>query len=776
MTEAERIALQSAFESTTHTPRDMAACGLTGSALAPVAAALSRHLAGLARGGAGRTHVSVAALREVAPDAAAAVALVACLDGVARAEALAHIAERAGGRIDGLRRGRGAGWSRSRRARVGATLVNAVLLGAGDIFETYRGHGELRLGLTPATAAAAAGGLGPRCAAAVHEPMVAPPRPWTDFDTGAYLTPAARHGVTLVRLRDATHLGLLRRALRADRTPRLFAAVNAIQAVPWRINPAMLALVETARDHDPRLLAPARVAVPPRPAAATDADAWTAWRREAARAHDHNRRADAQGLVLARDLGTARRLLAAGNRFWVPHSLDFRGRIYPIPAFNQQRGDAVRALFDFADGVPLGPAGLNWLAVHVANCGDFDRVAKASFDDRLAWVRRHLDAIAGVAADPAGTVGWWGGADAPFQFVRACIELTAALAALDPAAFVSHLPVALDGSSSGLQHYAAALRDAEGAAGVNLMARPAPADIYQDVADRVAATVARDAAAGVKEAVEWRDFGVTRATVKRAVMTSVYSAEAFGFRRQIMADTMRPLEAAVVAGARGRHPFAEGGWPAAGYLAGLLGQTVAEVAAGAGAGMAFLRRVAGVAAGEGQGLTWTTPLGLPVRHHYRRWRDERVTLHFLDPRRETARAGDARVDGRIFARVTATLRARPTRALDRARQLSAVAPNVIHSMDASHLMLTVLAAGAAGIRDYALIHDSFGAHAGLCTAWSALIRQAFVDLYAAFDPCAAVRQAAWDVLSPAGRAALPPLPARGSLDLAAILGADYAFA
>ncbi len=768
---------QSALEAAAQTPTATAACALTGPWLQPVAAALARHLAGLARGGAGRTHASVAVLRGLDHETLAAIALAACVDGVGRADALARIAERAGDRVAALRPGPSPRSDRAARARIGATLVNAVLLGAGEVFEPYRGQGELRLGLTPVAAATVAR-ADLRGASVVHAPMVAPPRPWVDFATGAYLTPAAASGVTLVRVRDAAHRALLARALRADRLPRLFAAVNAIQAVPWRINRDLLALIETVRAHDLGLLAPARVAVPPRPAGWADmaAPARAAWRREAARAHDHNRMADAESVVLARDLATARALVAAGDRFWVPHNLDFRGRVYPIPAFNPQRGDAVRALFDFADGVALGPAGLYWLAIHVANTGDFDRIAKASFDERLTWVQGHLDAIAGVAADPAGTIGWWAGADAPFQFVRACIELTAALAAPDPAAFVSHLPVALDGSSSGLQHYAAALRDADGAGRVNLVSRPRPADIYQDVADRLTARVAQDAAAGIAEAIEWRDFGIVRATVKRAVMTSAYSAEAFGFRRQIMADTMRPLEAAVVAGARGRHPFTDGGWPAAGYLAGLLWQTVAEVAAGAGAGMAFFRQVARLAAREGQGLTWTTPLGLPVRHHYRRWRTERIALNFLDPRHTAARPGDICVDGRIFARVTTTLRARPTAALDRARQQSAVAPNVIHSMDASHLMLTVLAAAEAGIRDYALIHDSFGAHAGHCSAWSALIRRSLVDLYEGFDPCAAVRDAAWAVLSPAGRAGLPPLPERGRLDLTAILAADYAFA
>ncbi|MGG2362616.1 DNA-directed RNA polymerase, partial [Salmonella enterica] len=84
--------------------------------------------------------------------------------------------------------------------------------------------------------------------------------------------------------------------------------------------------------------------------------------------------------------------------------------------------------------------------------------------------------------------------------------------------------IALDGSCSGLQHYAVSLRDAAGAALVNLLPATQPADIYGQVAQMVAGRVEQDAAAGCPEAVEWQAFGVTRATVKRSVMTFAYSS------------------------------------------------------------------------------------------------------------------------------------------------------------------------------------------------------------------------------------------------------------
>lgn len=64
---------------------------------------------------------------------------------------------------------------------------------------------------------------------------------------------------------------------------------------------------------------------------------------------------------------------------------------------------------------------------------------------------------------------WWQSAEKPWETLAACTEVRDALATGNPAEFVSRLPVQIDGSCNGLQHYAALSRDLEGGTSVNLM-------------------------------------------------------------------------------------------------------------------------------------------------------------------------------------------------------------------------------------------------------------------------------------------------------------------
>src|SRR3546814_3471627 len=77
--------------------------------------------------------------------------------------------------------------------------------------------------------------------------------------------------------------------------------------------------------------------------------------------------------------------------------------VYAVSFFNFQRSDHIKALFRFADGVPLGADGADWLMIHLANCGDFAKMSKETFPDRIAWVREHELEILMYARDPEGT-------------------------------------------------------------------------------------------------------------------------------------------------------------------------------------------------------------------------------------------------------------------------------------------------------------------------------------------------------------------------------------
>jgi len=68
--------------------------------------------------------------------------------------------------------------------------------------------------------------------------------------------------------------------------------------------------------------------------------------------------------------------------FYYPHTLDFRGRAYPLhPSLQHLGDDSCRGLLTFAHPRPLGPHGLDWLFVHFANVWG-NGEDKRSFDGR----------------------------------------------------------------------------------------------------------------------------------------------------------------------------------------------------------------------------------------------------------------------------------------------------------------------------------------------------------------------------------------------------------
>jgi DNA-directed RNA polymerase len=589
------------------------------------------------------------------------------------------------------------------------------------------------------------------------------------------------------------HRKLITEAIGNGQMQYVLEAVNHVQSTPWAINMPVLAALEWAWSEGidiPGLPSPKLASIPEKLSeaewGAMDDRARKGRRIHIANLRERNRRIVADMAVMTRDLETAKEL-SRYERFYLPHNLDFRGRVYPVCHFSHQRSGHVKALFRFADGCAFGEFGGAWLGVHLANCGDFGKVSKQSFQSRLDWVASAEPLIIAVARDPRGTVEWWCGADDPFGFLAACMEYSGWVESGRSEAFVGFLPVALDGSNSGLQHYSAALRAEAEAALVSLVPSDEPADLYQTVADDVVEAV-KAAAEGNAHATLALAVGIGRGLVKRNVMTFAYSSEQYGFRQQLLEDTMRPLNDLVLIGKLDRNPWSlpredgsdDGGFQMTGYLAQHIYRSVTRTVRRATEGMDFFKKVAGLLAHEKLPLTWTSPVGLPVMHKYSQWETKAVKLFLYDRAVPVTDAGpqDKLTDDGdgVIRQVRANIRTRPTDMIDRDKARSAVAPNVIHSMDGAHLMLTVLGAVDAAIEHLALIHDSFGTHAGRTQEFFHIIRQAMVDLYEGYCPFEEVLEAARAALSDKRAALLPPLPAKGSLTLGGILEADYAFA
>lgn len=192
--------------------------------------------------------------------------------------------------------------------------------------------------------------------------------------------------------------------------------------------------------------------LPPKPHdIETNADARRRYKTEARDIYVGNLGNRGRRLAVSTTLSIARRFI--GQDIYFPVKLDFRGRMYAVPQFLSPQGpDFARGMLEFARGEKLGRSGLKWLKIHTANTFGVDKV---SMEERIAWVDENIDQIKRVAADPLAET-WWHEADAPIQFLSACLDLAAAVSSPDPTQYVSHLPIMVDGSCNGIQHLDAA--------------------------------------------------------------------------------------------------------------------------------------------------------------------------------------------------------------------------------------------------------------------------------------------------------------------------------
>jgi len=78
--------------------------------------------------------------------------------------------------------------------------------------------------------------------------------------------------------------------------------------------------------------------------------------------------------------------------------------------------------------------------------------------------------------------------------------------------------------------------------------------------------------------------------------------------------------------------------------------------------------------------------------------------------------------GRIYIR-------RPMEGLDKMKMSNGIAPNFIHSLDASLLATTVLKLADAGCEDFHMIHDSYGVPIGHIDNLNKFVRETFIELF-----------------------------------------------
>ncbi|KAM0712716.1 hypothetical protein Q7P35_000163 [Cladosporium inversicolor] len=601
-------------------------------------------------------------------------------------------------------------------------------------------------------------------------PMVVEPRPWTSWNEGGYLnypTPILRLPIS-----DKSGKDYFTAADMKGDIKQVYAGLNALSKVPWHINHDILKVQLEAWNSGEAIanFAPLNpnMNAPPEPEPSADPMPRRNWLQEVRELENKRVGYHSQRCFQNFQLEIAKSL--ANETIYFPHNMDFRGRAYPVPPYlNHMGADNARGLLVFGEGKELGVAGLRWLKIHLANVSGYD---KASLQEREDYTMAHLDDIYDSVRNPLNGRKWWLESEDAWQTLAACFELTRALDSPDPTKFVSHLPTHQDGTCNGLQHYAALGGDKAGAAQVNLEPSDRPADIYTAVANSVIEEVERDSEAGNPIAKMLRGK-ITRKVVKQPVMTNVYGVTFYGAKAQvkkqlteIFPDLSRSAEvnhgnlATYVAtkifkslGSMFTGAQAIQVWLGAcadristclspEQVAQLTADVDADAKAKADAKAEKLAkkkqsksaRSRKSAAAEDEAaknlqsvqtktsanktmqsskplfkssVTWTTPLRMPVVQPYRSGSSKVVSTNLQNITLQEPQIWDP---------------------VSKRKQLQAFPPNFIHSLDATHMMLSAIKCNEVGLT-FASIHDSFWTHACDIEKMSEVLRDAFVAMH-----------------------------------------------
>lgn len=544
-------------------------------------------------------------------------------------------------------------------------------------------------------------------------PMVCKPKEWSGLFDGGYVSPYMKRN-KLIKNDSKDYLKML-----ADKPmPEVYSAINHIQSTEWQINQKVLEVVEKLweeghaiaelpdRDDEAKPAFPLPDLAEGDTLTEEELEAKKAWKREVYEICKRNIQKRSYRIFVSLVLRIARQFKGY-EKIYFPYQMDFRGRIYPIPVLLQPQGsDLAKGLLKFAEAKPIknNANAIKWFLIHGANMFGFD---KASYSERVEWVNKNKVEILSFAENPLENKGW-AEADKPFQFLSWCFEYKEFIH--NPDEFKTQIPIQLDGTCNGLQHYSALLKDEVGGKAVNLIDGELPSDIYEEVAKKL-----KNRLQSVQDneilARKWLELGFDRKLTKRPVMVLPYGGSEYSCR-EFVADYLQDnysLEYLWKFFNTGNNPN-DCLFKVSLYLSKHLWRAIEDTLGAAIAGMNYLKKVVSAVSAKCDYIEWKTPVGLIVRQHYRSQKKKVIRTE-------------------LYGSIVRTNVNLDTDKPDRRKQANGISPNFIHSLDAACLMIYLNNCEKAGINSIMAVHDCYAVHATDTELSAQLLREAFVEVY-----------------------------------------------
>ena len=507
-------------------------------------------------------------------------------------------------------------------------------------------------------------------------PMLIEPNDWTvKGKHGGYLLNEVMRGYEMVRRGNPT--------LIQGETPVEF--LNKIQRIPFTLNDFVVSVAETLQERQiqvGKFIPIVEIPLPPKPPDIADnAEARHDYRRRAAEVCNINSQAFKKSCRTRMTMNAVERFKDV-EKFFLPWSLDYRGRAYPIPAFlTPQDTDFGKSLLKFHNHAFVTPEAEDWLRFQVSTTYG---LSKETMPSRIAWTIENEDLITRIAEDPIANRAEWEVADEPWTFLAACDELYHCVIKCDRQ--FTNLPVAVDATASGLQILSGLCRCAGTAKLVNVLPSDEPQDAY--------AVIAEEAKPHVPEHL--RPY-MDRKTTKKTCMTVPYNAKPFSNRsyiREALKDKGIEID---------KDDLTE--------VVKAVRSAMDRIFPGPMQVMKWIEKEVSNAIDRGlDQIDWVTPSGFVVTQKLMKLDIKRIELQLLGSCK--VHVADGFKDE-----------------VDKNHHKNATAPNLIHSLDASLLHLSAIRFDS----PISVIHDSVLCRATDMSALSAIVRETYMHLFAEHD-------------------------------------------
>jgi len=570
------------------------------------------------------------------------------------------------------------------------------------------------------------------------EPMIVPPTPWNSIDDGGFIkNKGSSPKFDLYIMKTTTKRDKENLQARKDNfSPKLLEAINILQDTSWQINSRVLkdierdikskskerrdSLIELKRVKESRYREFKEIKNRYKIKKETLKEVKLSKEKieeklkstlEELKLKEHNyKKALKEISRFKSQIDIKERIVQKADRYkkyeeiFFVWQIDFRGRAYPAqPLLNPQGDDISKALLHFATKKSLGENGERWFKIHGANLYGEDKV---SFDDRVKWIEDNSDKILEIFnSREIFDNDFLQKADKPYSFLAFAYEYRDFIS--NPKEFKSSLPIAMDGSNNGFQHVTALLRDTKGAKKVNVLStknQTTPNDIYKDIADKTRELIDKDGFEENEIVAKIYNY-INRDMTKKNVMTEVYGAGRDAKVGQIEDYIRSKLQKELKFDDNQVESLSK-------YLQKMIEKTMKSELSSSNRYKKWMKSISNIISEQNREIRWRTPI---------------IELEVIEEEFKTKRE---KISTKYNNNKTFQIQIQiPTEDIDKREQNRGIAPNFIHSLDATHLFLTILKAKERGIESFATIHDSFGTHASDIDTLLEVIKESFIDMH-----------------------------------------------